>query len=63
MKFNTNYVAVGVTARDDGTEPGVVIVASGLGSFTMNEGAARKLADDILRNANHLWPVEPEVEP
>jgi hypothetical protein len=58
MKYNENFIAVGVTgakADDEGAE-GVVIVVAGLGKFTMNEHGARKLADDILRNANWLWP-------
>lgn len=56
MTFNERYIAVGVTDKDDHTEEGVVIHVGGLGKFTMNEHGARKLADDILRNANYLWP-------
>lgn len=60
MKFNENYIAVGTTANEDGTKEGVVVVCGGLGKFTMDEGMSRKLADDILRNANYLWPVPEE---
>ena len=56
MRFNENYIAVGTTANDEGTKVGVVVHCAGLGKFTMDEGMARKLADDILRNANYLWP-------
>lgn len=59
MRFNENYIAVGVTAKDDNTIQGVVIHIGNLGKFTMNEDMARKLADDILRNANHVWPESP----
>ena len=58
--FNERYIAVGVTDNSENTEVGVVVVAAGLGKFTMNEHAARKLADDILRNANYLWPEKDE---
>ncbi len=62
MNFATEYTAVGITAHEEGKDPGVVIVLSGLGRFTLNERGARKLADDILRNANELWPVKAEQE-
>ena len=58
MIFNENYIAVGITANDEGTKQGVVVQCGGLGKFTMDENMARKLADDILRNANYLWPSE-----
>lgn len=65
MKYNENFIAVGVTNGDDGSHlsEGVVVVVAGLGKFTMNQDGARKLADDILRNANWLWPVNEEVKP
>ena len=64
MKYNENFIAVGVTGAkaDNEGEEGVVIVIAGLGKFTMNEHGARKLADDILRNANWLWPASPTGE-
>jgi hypothetical protein len=49
MRFNENYIAVGVTAND-------------LGKFTMDEHMARKVADDILRNANYLWPDQSDAD-
>lgn len=62
MKYNENFIAVGVTNGSDDATPlseGVVVVVAGLGKFTMNQDGARKLADDILRNANWLWPESP----
>lgn len=58
MRFSENYIAVGVTnnQEEDTLAAGVVIVVAGLGKFTINEHGARKLADDIIRNANYLWP-------
>lgn len=56
MTFNEKFIAVGVTSESDSTDTGVVVVVAGLGKFTMLECDARKLADDILRNANYLWP-------
>lgn len=61
-RYNENFIAVGVTngSDDDDTHlEGVVVVVAGLGKFTMNQHGARKLADDILRNANWLWPETP----
>jgi len=58
-RYNENFIAVGVTNNADGDNEGnegVVIVVAGLGKFTVNQHGARKLADDILRNANWLWP-------
>ena len=64
MKYNENFIAVGVTNanEDERGEEGVVVVVAGLGKFTMNQHGARKLADDILRNANWLWPQASEEE-
>lgn len=56
MTFSEKFIAVGVTGESEGVDSGVVVVVAGLGKFTMLECDARKLADDILRNANHLWP-------
>jgi len=50
------YIAVG-NSFDDGR---VVIVFDGLATVELNESVARKLADDILRNANYMWPIEEE---
>jgi hypothetical protein len=49
--------AVGVS---EGPDQRVIVVFRDGGSTTieLNEGAARKLADDILRNANYLWPIK-----
>ena len=60
MTFNTRYIAVGVTDPDPTGEKtlGVVLYIAELGSTIMSEDAVRKLADDLLRNANYLWPVE-----
>ena len=58
-RYNENFIAVGVTNCDPdevGMSEGVVVVVAGLGKFTVNQHGARKLADDILRNANWLWP-------
>lgn len=57
LPFNERFIAVGITDKSETTDAGVVVVIGGLNKFTMNETAARKLADDILRNANYLWPL------
>lgn len=57
MKLAENYIAVGAS-EEDGHEPCVAVVVSGVGRFLIPEQQARKLADDLLRNANYLWPVE-----
>ena len=61
-KFSSNYIAVGVTGYEEGLSEGVVIHLGGMGHFILSENLARKLADDILRNANHLWPVNEEKQ-
>ena len=61
-KFSSDYIAVGVTASEEGLRDGVVVHLGGLGHFVLGENMARKLADDILRNANHLWPVDEETQ-
>ncbi len=63
MTYNENFIAVGVTNGEAGDlKEGVVVVVAGLGKFTMNEDGARKVADDIIRNANWLWPIKGEQE-
>ena len=59
MKLSDNYLAVGAAKGDDGA-PCVVLAISEMGTLRMPEPIARKLVDDILRNANYLWPVEEE---
>ncbi len=56
--LSTNAIAVGA-ASDDDHDPCVVILFQGV-TIQMPEAQARKLADDILRNANYLWPIEDE---
>jgi hypothetical protein len=48
------YIAVGANTEDKG----VVVVFDGTVTVQLSESAARKLADDLLMNANYLWPVE-----
>jgi len=60
IPFNENFIAVGTASQTNNTMSGVVVVVNGVGRFTMTEDTARKLADDILRNANYLWPEEQE---
>lgn len=59
MKLSDNYYAVGAAHNED-RDPCVVIVTSHGITIRLPENAARKLADDILRNANYLWPIEEE---
>lgn len=59
LPFNENFIAVGTTNNNPEFLSGVVVVVQGVGKFTMTENTARKLADDIIRNANHLWPESP----
>ena len=58
MKLTDNCIAVGA-ATHEGCEPCVVLVTHGV-TIQMPEPVARKLADDILRNANYLWPMDEE---
>lgn len=53
------FTAVGIS---EGADRRVVIVLheNVYTTIELNEDAARKLADDILRNANHLWPIKQE---
>ena len=60
-KFSSDYIAVGVSSYEDGLGQGVVIHIGSMGHCILNENLARKLADDILRNANYLWPVNEEA--
>lgn len=53
------YIAVGITTAQESDKERLVTVCLGeMGTLHMNEEGARKLADDILRNANYLWPVQ-----
>ncbi len=59
MNLANNYVAVGASHEKDCVP--CVVVATSRGVFIqLPEDAARKLADDILRNANYLWPMGEE---
>jgi hypothetical protein len=58
MKFADNCIAVGAATKE-GHESCVVLVTQGV-TIQISEHSARKLADDILRNANWLWPVAEE---
>ena len=57
MKLAENFIAIG-TSEEDGCEPCIVMCTSGFGRVLLPETVARKLADDILRNANYLWPIK-----
>jgi hypothetical protein len=59
MKLADNYIAVGAS-QEDGCESCIVIFVKNVGSIFIPENQARKLADDILRNANYLWSNEKE---
>jgi len=48
------YIAVGANTED----VRVVVILDGLGTIQLSESAARKLADDLLMNANYMWPIE-----
>ena len=52
-----SYIAVGVDTKEKEEDARVVIVIDGFTTSHIGEHAARKLADDILRNANYLWGV------
>lgn len=58
MKLAEDYCAVGV-ADEPETHPCVVVMLPHI-KIQLPEKQARKLADDILRNANYLWPIEQE---
>jgi hypothetical protein len=59
MNLANNYVAVGASHEKD-CVPCVVVTTSRGVFIQLPEDAARKLADDILRNANYLWPMGEE---
>lgn len=61
MTLSSNYIAVGAASDEDNT-PCVVVIAAGGLVISLPEHQARKLADDILRNANYLWPEKEETE-
>ena len=56
------YIAVGTTNNTTKEESRVVLVIEALGTMLMTEDLARKLADDLLQNANFLWPLEENDE-
>ena len=56
MKLADEYCAVGV-AEQDGAHS-CVVIRFNYTTIRLPEQQARKLADDILRNANYLWPIE-----
>lgn len=43
--------------NEDGKEYTVLSVLNG-SLISMNESATRMLADDLLRTANRIWPIE-----
>jgi hypothetical protein len=59
MNLANNYVAVGASHEKDCMSCVVLTTSRGL-FIQLPEDAARKLADDILRNANYLWPMDEE---
>ena len=61
MKLAENYIAVG-TSEEDGHESCIVVVVGGIGRLLIPEHKARKLADDLLKNANYLWPIEEDKQ-
>ena len=52
------YIAVGANTDDKM----VVVVLDGHVTIQLSESAARKLVDDLLMNANYLWPMEQNDE-
>jgi hypothetical protein len=48
------FIAVGTNTEEER----VVVVLDGSVTVQLSEPAARKLADDLLANANYLWPIE-----
>lgn len=48
------YIAVGSNTED----VRVVVILDGHVTVQLSETAARKLADDLLLNANYLWPIK-----
>jgi hypothetical protein len=57
--LSTSYMAVGIASDPDHEACVVICLESGT-VLQLPEERARKLADDILRNANLLWPIEDE---
>ena len=47
------YIAVGANTEDER----VIVVLDSSVTVQLSEPAARKLADDLLQNANWLWPI------
>jgi hypothetical protein len=52
------YIAVGSNVEDRT----VVVVLDGSVTIQLCESAVRKLADDLLMNANYLWPIQENDE-
>ncbi len=52
------FIAVGANTEDKM----VVFVLDGHVTVQLGESAVRKLADDLLMNANYLWPMNAEEE-
>ncbi len=48
------FIAVGANTED----VRVVVILDGHVTVQLSESAARKLADDLLMNANFLWPLQ-----
>lgn len=48
------YIAVGANIEDER----VIVVFDGNVTLQLTEVAVRKLADDLLQNANFLWPIQ-----
>jgi hypothetical protein len=56
--FGDRYIAVGTTDHQQDRQDGVVVCIKEMGNIVLNEAGTRKLADDLLRNANYLWPIK-----
>jgi hypothetical protein len=52
------YIAVGANTED----VRVVVILDGHVTVQLSESAARKLADDLLMNANFLWPLQEDEQ-
>ena len=59
------YITVGITSEEGKTDrqQRVAVCLGESVNLYLNEQGARKLVDDILRNANYLWPQEETNEP
>ncbi len=52
------FIAVGANTED----VRVVVILDGHVTVQLSESAARKLADDLLMNANFLWPLQEDEQ-